>query len=392
VSARHAAVLLPGGVLPAAPAYAPLLEMLGERVDAVVKDLEVYADDEPPLGFGLDTEVVGIARAADAHGFDRFHLVGYSGGGAASLAFAARHGGRLQGWLCIYDKLEGFARPMRCSHRPSAARLPDQLFRLWQNARNDRIDTFTLGGRWTSMFVVKYNVSQRFAMSRGAGLGQLHNPYQLARAHRKVDRVAFARAADVVHRQDRVGGDAEGAGEVLDGIAVAQRVRADGEIGIFVLERRRTRDDGIHRLHRNANRRSSRRQHSTAIHRIEIADHVFVHVRDGRDVLQRHRPIELDPFRVDAVLRAEPETVARRIAGDDERGVERRDVSLRLFRNDVGDLPERRRTAVCDRAAGLCGAAKRNALRRVYRRAAADCAAGVDGISDVARRRCGMAQ
>jgi pimeloyl-ACP methyl ester carboxylesterase len=95
VSARHAAVLLPGGVLPAAPAYAPLLEMLGERVDAVVKDLEVYADDEPPLGFGLDTEVVGIARAADAHGFDRFHLVGYSGGGAASLAFAARHGGRL---------------------------------------------------------------------------------------------------------------------------------------------------------------------------------------------------------------------------------------------------------------------------------------------------------
>ena len=95
MSARHAAVLLPGGVLPAAPAYAPLLEMLGERVDAVVKDLEVYADDEPPLGFGLDTEVVGIARAADAHGFDRFHLVGYSGGGAASLAFAARHGGRL---------------------------------------------------------------------------------------------------------------------------------------------------------------------------------------------------------------------------------------------------------------------------------------------------------
>jgi len=95
VSARHAAVLLPGGVLPAAPAYAPLLKVLGERVDAVVKDLEVYAGDEPPPGYGLDTEVVGIARAADAHGFDRFHLVGYSGGDASSLAFAARHGERL---------------------------------------------------------------------------------------------------------------------------------------------------------------------------------------------------------------------------------------------------------------------------------------------------------
>jgi len=95
VSARHAAVLLPGGVLPAAPAYAPLLKVLGDRVDAVVKDLEVYAGDEPPPGYGLDTEVVGIARAADAHGFDRFHLVGYSGGGASSLAFAARHGERL---------------------------------------------------------------------------------------------------------------------------------------------------------------------------------------------------------------------------------------------------------------------------------------------------------
>ena len=65
MSARHAVVLLPGGVLPAEPAYAALLQRLGERVDAVAKDLEVYAGEEPPPDFGLDTEVDGILREAD---------------------------------------------------------------------------------------------------------------------------------------------------------------------------------------------------------------------------------------------------------------------------------------------------------------------------------------
>ena len=51
-------------------AYAALLEVLGARVDAVVKDLEVYAEDEPPPDFGLDTEVEGILREADVHGFE----------------------------------------------------------------------------------------------------------------------------------------------------------------------------------------------------------------------------------------------------------------------------------------------------------------------------------
>jgi pimeloyl-ACP methyl ester carboxylesterase len=95
VTTRHRVVLLPGAVLPAEPAYAALLETLGERVEAVAKDLEVYAGDQPPPDFGLDIEARGILREADAHGFDRFHLVGYSGGGASSLAFAARHGERL---------------------------------------------------------------------------------------------------------------------------------------------------------------------------------------------------------------------------------------------------------------------------------------------------------
>jgi pimeloyl-ACP methyl ester carboxylesterase len=88
-------VLLPGVVLPAEPAYAALLQVLGERVDAAAKDLDVYSEDQPPADFSLDTEIAGILREADAHGFDRFHLVGYSGGGASSVAFAAQHGERL---------------------------------------------------------------------------------------------------------------------------------------------------------------------------------------------------------------------------------------------------------------------------------------------------------
>ncbi|MFL5953331.1 MAG: alpha/beta fold hydrolase [Gaiellaceae bacterium] len=95
MATRHLAVLLPGGVLPAEPAYASLLHVLADQVHAVAKDLEVYAGDRPPPEYSLDMEVVGILREADGHGFDRFHLVGYSGGGASSLAFAAVHGERL---------------------------------------------------------------------------------------------------------------------------------------------------------------------------------------------------------------------------------------------------------------------------------------------------------
>jgi len=36
-----------------------------------------------------------VLREADAQGFERFHLVGYSGGGASSLAFTALYGERL---------------------------------------------------------------------------------------------------------------------------------------------------------------------------------------------------------------------------------------------------------------------------------------------------------
>jgi pimeloyl-ACP methyl ester carboxylesterase len=89
------AILLPGGVMPADLAYGPLLEALGDDVEAIAKDLEVYAGPEPPPGYTLDHEIAGVLRTARDAGFDRFHLVGYSGGGASSVAFAAKHPERL---------------------------------------------------------------------------------------------------------------------------------------------------------------------------------------------------------------------------------------------------------------------------------------------------------
>src|SRR6266849_719989 len=88
-------ILLPGGVMPADLAYGALLEALDDDVEAIAKELEVYAGPEPPPGYTLDHEIDGVLRAADEAGFERFHLVGYSGGGASSLAFAAKHPERL---------------------------------------------------------------------------------------------------------------------------------------------------------------------------------------------------------------------------------------------------------------------------------------------------------
>jgi pimeloyl-ACP methyl ester carboxylesterase len=89
------AILLPGAVLPAELAYAPLIAALGPDVEAVTKDLELYATPQPPEGYSLDLEVEGVVREADALGWETFHLIGYSGGGAASLAVAAASPDRL---------------------------------------------------------------------------------------------------------------------------------------------------------------------------------------------------------------------------------------------------------------------------------------------------------
>jgi pimeloyl-ACP methyl ester carboxylesterase len=99
---RPQVILLPGGVLPAGLAYPALIDALGDDVEAIAKDLEVYSGPQPPPDFTLDYEVDGVLRAADEAGFERFHLVGYSGGGASSLAFAAAHPERLRS-LALFE-------------------------------------------------------------------------------------------------------------------------------------------------------------------------------------------------------------------------------------------------------------------------------------------------
>jgi pimeloyl-ACP methyl ester carboxylesterase len=82
-----AVIFLPGILMPAALRYERLLAALGEDVDPVVKELEVYrGPSTPPPGYSLEVELAGIGRTADEAGLERFHLYGHSGGGACALA------------------------------------------------------------------------------------------------------------------------------------------------------------------------------------------------------------------------------------------------------------------------------------------------------------------
>ena len=89
-------LLLPGVVLPASLAYGALLDALPERIHAVAKDLELYDAGVPFPEYTLDSECDGIRRASANAGFERFHLVGYSAGGAAALWFATMQPERLR--------------------------------------------------------------------------------------------------------------------------------------------------------------------------------------------------------------------------------------------------------------------------------------------------------
>jgi pimeloyl-ACP methyl ester carboxylesterase len=90
------AIMLPGAIMPATLAYANLLAVFDPDVHAVPKELEVYAGPQPPADYSLETELVGIERVARDAGFGRFHLVGYSAGGATALAFALTHPARVR--------------------------------------------------------------------------------------------------------------------------------------------------------------------------------------------------------------------------------------------------------------------------------------------------------
>ncbi|HET7339724.1 MAG TPA: alpha/beta fold hydrolase [Candidatus Dormibacteraeota bacterium] len=85
---KHQVVCVPGSVAPAAQRYKPLLEKVGEAADLHLKDLEVYREAAPPGDYSIEEEVDAIDRFADSRRLERFHLVGYSGGGFISLAYA----------------------------------------------------------------------------------------------------------------------------------------------------------------------------------------------------------------------------------------------------------------------------------------------------------------
>ena len=99
---KQTVIALPGGVMPAALRYAPLVAALGSDVDFHTKDLEVYASDAPPPDYSIDLELAALARFADSLNARRFHLIGYSGGGFVSLAFAGAHPERLLS-LAIFE-------------------------------------------------------------------------------------------------------------------------------------------------------------------------------------------------------------------------------------------------------------------------------------------------
>ncbi len=84
-------VLVPGGIAPAALTYGPLMKLLEGRARMAPKDLEVYAADSLPPGYTIEAEARAIGTHATSQRMDRFHLVGFSGGGAASLVFTALH-------------------------------------------------------------------------------------------------------------------------------------------------------------------------------------------------------------------------------------------------------------------------------------------------------------
>jgi pimeloyl-ACP methyl ester carboxylesterase len=96
--------------MPAGPAYRDLLAELDGEVDARPKELEVYATDAPPPAYSLDVEADGIERVADEAGFERFHLVGYSAGGASSLQYTLRRPERLLSLALLEPAFAGWGR------------------------------------------------------------------------------------------------------------------------------------------------------------------------------------------------------------------------------------------------------------------------------------------
>lgn len=134
---KFEAVFLPGGVLPAKLAYPAAVDALGPEADARYKELEIYATETPAEGDFLKREVAGIGAFADKAGFDRFHLVGYSAGGASALAFCAAHPDRL---LSLTLNEPGWIG--RTGLSPEEAELQRELARIVELPPEERMPAF----------------------------------------------------------------------------------------------------------------------------------------------------------------------------------------------------------------------------------------------------------
>jgi pimeloyl-ACP methyl ester carboxylesterase len=92
---KRQVICLPGSVAPAANRYPPLKAAVGDRAELHLKDLELYRGDAPPEDYAIEMELAAVDQLADSLGLDRFHMIGYSGGGFMSLAYAGTRPDRL---------------------------------------------------------------------------------------------------------------------------------------------------------------------------------------------------------------------------------------------------------------------------------------------------------
>jgi pimeloyl-ACP methyl ester carboxylesterase len=74
---------------------------LGEEIIPRFKDMDLLPAGHPITDWTLDGEVQALLSLADTEGFETFDLVGYSGGGAVSLAFVASHPARIRSLTLI---------------------------------------------------------------------------------------------------------------------------------------------------------------------------------------------------------------------------------------------------------------------------------------------------
>ena len=68
-------IFLPGAITPAEVGYRPLLDRL-PGVNALLKDLEIYATDRPAPDYSVDDEIRGIDAVADQAGLRQFTSTG----------------------------------------------------------------------------------------------------------------------------------------------------------------------------------------------------------------------------------------------------------------------------------------------------------------------------